>query len=297
MGIKSDDSGSSRFYFDERAPDIRYPGVTSIVDMLPKKFLQRWQANMAADLALDSIDYLQRMADRDREGAKRYVAGAATRYTNQRSVIGTKAHILFEKMMRGEGGLTERYADGRFRKRVHPDMEPYRRHFAEFMDVVRPELVRAEDVAWSDTHRYAGSFDAWLRLMIVPNYDGTWTLDPHNDSEQARPVDVIADWKTSKSVWPSVAIQMGAYANADFIISPDGTREAMPSFDGAVVLHITPDGWSLIPVYADELRWGFAQFLHLRETMVWERDLAKRVLGKPLAGSAKGLVTGTERRA
>lgn len=282
--VQNDDSGSTRVYFKEVDPATRYPSVTAVVDMLPKKFLQRWYANEAAKLALDSIDYLQRMSDRDYEGAKRWVAGAAWRYTNDRGKIGSKAHDLFERMMRGQT-----------LRRQHPDLEPYRKNFREFMDTVKPVLVRAEDVAWSDTHEYAGSFDAWLRLRVVVLEDGTWVLDPNNLSGQAVWVNVIADWKTSKSIWPSVALQMAAYAFADKIIDPEGSEEPMPVFDGAVVLHITPDGWSLVPVYAHEMRQAFAWFLHLRSTLDWEREGSRKALGKPLA-SSKMLLTGTERR-
>jgi len=283
--VRNDEKGGSRVYFKETDPDTRYPSVTTVVDMVPKPFLQRWSANMAADLALDSIEYLQRMADRDREGAKKWCAGAAYRYTKQRADIGTKAHDLFERMMRG---LKLR--------RQHPDMEPYRAQFRDFMDVVKPELVRAEDVAWSDMFQYAGSFDAWLKLRVLLNDDGTWTLAPDDaDPETVHIVNVIADWKTSKSIWPSVAIQMAAYAFADKIISPDGTEEPMPIFDGAVVLHITPEGWSLVPVYADELREAFEVFKDLRRTLVWDRVTSRRILGKPLARSQKD-TTGTERR-
>ncbi len=296
MAIKTDDSGASRYYFPEETPELRYPGVTSVIDILGKPFLQRWAANMAADLALDSIDYLQRMADRDRDGAKRYVAGAAKRYTDQRAAIGSKAHDLFERMIRGDERSTATYADGRFRWRVHPDMEPYRRQFAEFLAMVKPQLVRAEDVAWSDTYKYAGSFDAWLRLRVWLTPEGKWVLDPDGLHPESFWVDVIADWKTSKSVWPSVALQMGGYAGADFIISPDGQREAMPVFDGAVVLHITPDGWTLYPVYSDQLGKAFGYFLHLRELFEWGRVDERNALGKRLASSTKGLITGTERR-
>jgi hypothetical protein len=283
MAIRSDDSGASRFYFAEDDPERRYPGVTSIVDMLPKKFLPRWSANMAADLALDSIDFVERMAERDRAGAKKYLAGAATRYTNHRASIGSKAHDLFERMIRGQA-----------LRRVHADLVPYQRQFAEFLDVVRPELVRAEDVAWSDTHAYGGSFDAWLRLRVIVQPNGSWLLCP--DHPDATTVDVIADWKTSKSVWPSVAIQMGAYANADFIVSPDGTFASMPDFDGAVVLHITPEGWNLLPVYRAELEAAFGVFLDLRRIFEWERIGQRKALGKSLARSGDEFVTGTERR-
>ncbi|MFF7408687.1 hypothetical protein [Streptomyces lydicus] len=283
MAVKTT-PGENRTYYKEEAPDTKYPGVTRIVGMLPKPFLQRWSANMAAELALDSIDYLQRMVDQDREGAKRYVAGAAYRYTDARAKIGSRAHDLFERMIRGERV-----------NRVHPDLVMYQRHFAEFLAVVKPVLVRAEDVAWSDTHGYAGSFDAWLMIRVTVLPDGSWELDPDGHNPLSVWVSVIADWKTSKSVWASVALQMSAYAHADKIIAPDGTEEDMPAFDGAVVLHITPDGWDLIRVRIDRED-VFAAFLHLRETLKWESTLSKTVLIGSLAKN-KARQTGTQRRA
>jgi hypothetical protein len=184
---------------------------------------------------------------------------------------------------------------GQALRRQHPDLEPYRAQFRDFLNAVKPVLVRAEDVAWSDTHGYAGSFDAWLQLRVILKDDGTWTLDPDNASGEAVWVDVIADWKTSKSLWASVALQMAAYAFADRIIDPDGTEEPMPAFDGAVVLHITPEGWTLVPVYKAELEAAFRYFLHLRQTLDWERIASRKALGSPLASSREEL-TGTERR-
>ncbi|MGW2591675.1 hypothetical protein ACWCXC_15620 [Streptomyces sp. NPDC001515] len=281
--VLNEETGQFRRYYRESAPDVRYPSVTSIVDHAPKKFLPRWYADMAADLALDSIDYVARMKERDPRGAKKWLAGAAGRYTRNRGDVGSDAHDLFERMIRGHQV-----------RRQSIDMEPYRAQFRSFLTFVNPELVRAEDVAWSDTYQYAGSFDAWLRLWVVKGADGTWTLDPGRSHPMSVPVDVIADWKTSKSVWASVALQMGGYAFADLIIDPDGTETPMPAFDGAVVLHITPEGWALYPVYLDKLQRAFRYFLHLRATHEWETADSKTALGKPLARSQRE--TGTERR-
>ena len=89
---------------------------------------------------------------------------------------------------------------------------------------------------------------------------------------------------------------MSGYAHADEIVAPDGTREPMPKFDGAVVLHITPDECEFLPVRIDEED-VFAHFLHLRETFKWDKDVSKTVLGDPIWRSAGTLVTGTQRRA
>jgi hypothetical protein len=277
MAIKTTEGKGPRFYFDTDNPAVKLPGVTSIVGMLPKPFLTFWAAKMAAELAVDSIEFIQQMVDRGgRAWAVQYVSGASRRYTKERSDIGSEAHDMFERMIRGERvGYVSR------------DMDPYKRHFAEFLDAVQPELVRAEDVAWSDTHQYAGSFDGILRLRLDENGK------PAPDGEPAL---VIADWKTGKNTYPDVALQMSAYAHADKVISPDGVAEPMPDFDGAVVLHITPDVCAFKPVRIDEAD-VFAQFLHLRETFEWDRRVSKTVLGDPIWSAGDDLVTGTQRRA
>lgn len=274
MGIRTIQRSGSRFYFNEDSPDVKYPGVTSVVGMLPKPFLAFWQAKMVAELAVDSIEFIEQMAARDRDGAVTYLKGAANRYTKARSKVGSDAHDLFERMIRGQ-------AIGR----IHPDLIPYQRHFAMFLDAVQPELVRAEDVAWSDTHRYAGSFDAVLRLRLDEN--GRPDL-------QGEPALVMTDWKTSKATYPDVALQMSAYAHADFMIDPAGNRTPMPEFDGACVLHITNETWAFKPVRIDEAD-VFAHFLSLRRTFDWVDRVSKTVLGDPIA-SLGTLVTGTQRR-
>jgi hypothetical protein len=280
VGIRTIQRSGSRFYFNEAFPDIKYPGVTSVVGMLPKPFLAFWQAKMVAELAVDSLPFIEQMAERDRDGAVQYLKGAANRYTKTRASVGSQAHDLFERMIRGQ-----------YIGRVHPDMVPYQRHFGAFLDGVQPELVRAEDVAWSDEHQYAGSFDGILRLRL----DENGKPDPTGE-----PALVMADWKTSKSTYPDVALQMSAYAHAEFIIAPDGSREEMPDFDGAVVLHITDEQAAFKPVrIADENGQEdvFAHFLHLRRTFEWVQRTSKTVLGDPIWTTGGSLVTGTQRRA
>lgn len=274
MAIRTVYRGNARYYVSPENPEVQYPGVTSVINMLSKPFLQAWAARMTAELAVDSLEIIQQMAERDRQGAVDYLRDAARRYTRLRAGIGSDAHDLFERMIRGETPT-----------RVHPDMEPYRRHFAEFLDAVQPELIRAEDTAWSSTHEYAGSFDAILRLRL----DDNGKPSPDGD-----PAVVIADWKTSRSTYPEVALQMSAYASADEVIAPDGAAEPMPAVDGACVLHITQDNWAFKPVRID--RPVFETFLHLRAIFDWDRELSRAVLGDPIARGRR-LVTGTQRRA
>ncbi|MGW3072751.1 hypothetical protein [Kitasatospora sp. NPDC001132] len=277
--------GGSRFYVDHETQE-KVPGVTSVVGMLPKPFLTPWAAKTTAEAAVDNLSAVKAIAESDRDGAIDFLKNAHRRYTKHRASIGSDAHDMFERMIRGEHIDPSALSDA---------MRPYFLHFEEFMRSVNPELIRAEDVAWSDTHKYAGSFDALLRVWVVENEDGSVTIDPTRGPDST-PVVIIADWKTSKSTYAEVALQMAAYGFADWLIDPDGNREPMPHIDAAAVLHVTEDQWAFKPVrFDDEV---FEHFVTLRKTFEWDREMSKGVIGKPLAkGGRKRIVTGTQRRA
>lgn len=260
--------GGSRFYVSPE-DDHKAPGVTSIVGMLPKPFLTWWAAKMTAESAVSNIDAVYSLAKADPEAAVDMLKGAHRRYTKLRADVGSAAHDMFERMIRGENV-----------RRVGMDLEPYRAHFAEFLDRVQPELVSAEDVMWSDTHDYAGSSDAILRIK---DRDGSDAL-------------VMTDWKTSKDTYPDVALQLAAYAHADRLIDSEGNSRPMPKIDAGAVLHVTPERWAFKPV---DIRRDpvFETFVALRRwVFAWDREVSKGVIGKPIA-SGGALVTGTERRA
>lgn len=278
--VRTTFKGGSRYYIHPADSDLRHPGVTSIIGMLPKQnFLAPWQAKLTAELAVDSIDFIKQMAARDRDGTVDYLKGAARRYTSARSSLGGEAHDLFERMMRGEAVGPQR-----------SDLEPYAHNFREFLSMVNPEFVRAEDVVWSDTYGYAGSFDVWMRIWVLPN----GKVDPSR-GPASKPLLIMGDWKTGARTYPDVALQLAAYQRADYVLDADGQRHELPEFDGAMVLHITDTDWQLKPVVTDDA--VFAQFLHLRATFDWDRDTSKGVILKPLAQKAGGrIVTGTQRR-
>jgi hypothetical protein len=281
MSVDTKKVKGARFYVNDARPGISVPGVTSIISMLPKQdFLGPWQAGLAADLAIDSFDYLQAMAERDRAGARRYIAGAARRYTETRSKLGSRAHDVFERLMNGEEVSY-----------IHPDIEPHVKHFREFLAAVNPELVRAEDVAWSDTHGYAGSFDAILRVWVKEDAFGRVVITP---DRSGTPMILMVDYKTSKSTYSDVALQLAAYRYADKIIDPEGVETPMPELDGAAVLHVTEDQWAFKGVNAGPE--VFKSFLTLKDVFQWVREDSKDVIGKALAKSDNGMTTGTQRR-
>ena len=252
----------------------KYPGVTGITGCLPKPFLVGWSARMSAELAVDSIDYVGQMVARDRKGAMDYLGYAHTRYSNSRADLGSRAHVLFEQMMRGE-------TPGR----VHPDLEQHKAHFAEFLDAAQPTLLAAEDIAWSDSYQYAGSFDAIMRLRLNERGD----LDQHGE-----PADILVDYKTSKRIYPDVALQLAAYRHADEIVFADDTAKPMWGTDGGAVLWVTDADWDFrLLDTGDDV---FDVFVALRRRIYdWEHSLSRHVIGRSLARKSR-LITGTERR-
>jgi hypothetical protein len=241
--------GGSRFYVHPTSR-LQVPGVTSVVGMLPKDFLKFWAAKMTAEAAVDNIGAVVQMAvNGDRDGAVDYLKRAHMRSVGKSADIGTDVHDLVERISRGETVA-----------RVHPDLQVFVDHFNEYMADFQPEYLHLEETVWSEKYGYAGSFDAIAKI--------------HGET-------IIIDNKTTKSgVHGEVAIQMAAYANADYIIDADGEQKPIPKLDGAAVLHLRPEGWQLVPVsITDEV---FEVFLSLMKVHKWDKDLSKGVLGRPL---------------
>lgn len=254
----------SRFYVSPDDKTLKYPGVTSVLGMLPKEFLRYWAAKMVAQEAVEEVGTLVSMVLRDPAAAQDHLKKAPDRFTRKAADTGTAAHDYFERMARGEK-----------LGRVHPDIEPFIRHFGEFLDVVKPDMHMLEETVWSDTHQYAGSFDGFGTIDGAP----LWL-----------------DWKTTRSgVHEEVGLQLAAYRYADRIIDADGGSVPMPAAEGGAVLHVRPEGWKLVPVKADEQ--SFELFLHLREIFRYEKEWKSDMIGKPVySGPADNAPTGPKRR-
>lgn len=277
------DDGARLYVSDE---GIAVPGVTSVLNMIPKDFLRYWYAKMAAEKAVDAIrkGYFVNMAQDDPKGAANFIKGAAQTYSSGRADIGSAAHDQFERLINGhpqDSGL-------------EPEVQSMVDNFKDFLEAVQPELVDAENIAWSDTHQYAGSYDAILRIKVDPE---TLKID-----QQGEAVTVLGDWKTGAKTYPDVALQLAAYAHADRIVDAEGASRPMVATQGAAVLHVTKDQWNFKSVRSDEE--VHAMFLScltffsaVRGWNHGRESLDKKVLGKSLARSSKRMVSGTERRA
>ncbi|MGW0522833.1 hypothetical protein [Crossiella sp. NPDC003009] len=262
--IRTIQRGGSRFYIHPMTDD-RVPGVTSVVGMLPKAFLTAWAAKKTAESAVEFLGEVVGIAMRDKPAAIDFLKRSYRRDTAAAADLGTEVHEVCERLARGE-------AVGR----LHPDVEPFVAGFREFLQNYQPDWIELEATVWSEKHAYAGSFD-WI-ARIGPDI-------------------VIGDNKTTRSgVHAEVALQLAAYAHADYILRADGTQDPLPDIDSAAVLHLRPDAddpsrpaWQLVPVRIDED--VFEHFLALREVFRWDRETQGTVLGSPLTPEAAGVTT------
>lgn len=246
--------GGSRLYVHPETAD-KVPGVTSVLNMLPKEFLKFWAAKLVAETAVESLGHVVGLSMTDPQGAIDYLKRAPMRNTGAAADRGSDVHDLFERLARGDKV-----------GRIHPDLKPFQAYYKGFEEKFSPEYLYLEETVWSETHGYAGSFD-WMGHVTDP---GT-----------GERVLAIGDWKTTRSgVHAEVALQMTAYKNADYILRADGGRVPLPEIDVGLVVHVLPDAGQVVPTRLDDDLFEF--FLALKQVYAYEKDAKKTVLGEPV---------------
>lgn len=256
--------GGSRLYVHPESAE-KVPGVTSVLNMLPKPFLKYWASKVVAEKAVEHLGEVVSISLRDPGAAIDFLKRSPDRFTAAAADNGTEVHGIFETLARGET-----------LGRVHPDMKPYIDVFSGFEKQFKPEFLFLEETVWSETHGYAGSFDFIARVT-----------DPGTSEEMT----VVGDWKTTRSgVHTEVALQETAYANADYIVRPDGGRVPIPKLDGGIVVHVaaadkndptSPIVGKVVPLRIDDDL--FDVFKALMVVWEWDRETQKTVLGREIA--------------
>ena len=89
--------GGSRFYLNPLDPNDRVPGVTSVLNMLPKPFLRYWAAKVVAETAVDNAGtVVQMMLSGERNGAIEFLKKSPDRFTGKAADMGTEVHDLID---------------------------------------------------------------------------------------------------------------------------------------------------------------------------------------------------------
>lgn len=226
------------------------PSVTTIIGILDKSGpLVGWAKREVGNAAVRNLDVLAKMVETaGSESAARWLATIPGYQRDTAANRGSDVHALAEALSRGQ------------EVPIPEEIAPYLDAFQAWRREWTPRYIAAEEMVCSLRYGYAGTLDA-----IVEIAGETW----------------LVDYKTSKGVYPDTALQLAAYAHADFIGRPGIAHKfRLPKATQYAVLHLTRDGYEFIPfdVTADT----FKAFLAARDLWAWREGAAKRVIRQPL---------------
>ncbi len=296
------DEGGRAYTFGE--PPETFYSVTTIIGGGVPKYLHAHYAKMVAELVVGDLQrpysragaIVRRweragrayVADRQAAGelksikradqlpaaecVLRWLKGAPDRHRDAAATRGKLVHASAEDLVLVHAREATRLvlADGlampEWPETIRPWMESA---FVPFLRDFRPEFVAAEATVFNRAQAYAGTLDTILRLHLP---DG-------------RIPTTVVDYKSGNAIYSEVAMQLAAYARADFIGLPDGhTEVAMPIINAGLVLHLTPKGYHPRWVRIDDE--VFTAFLYAREVYRWAQVTSKTVLLDELAPMA-----------
>jgi hypothetical protein len=280
---------------------IKYVSVTALTGLLPQPWMEPYANKHAALCAFTEQDNYRDLPTV--EDRMKYVAGASKRYSRAAAERGTNIHAHVEK--RNLGVVMDPWP-----LPVAASM----RQYEDFLATVKPRIEAAECKVYHDdwrsakghstsrTRRRKAGASSEARQAPRYLYAGTMDLLCEIDGRMS-----ILDVKTGKSVHEDAALQINAYAHADFLIAdpnhPDAVQITpargrrwyewrgkpedeipMPDIQAGYILHLRDDGWALheVPI-SDEL---YEMFLSLFSVERWERELKKGVLKKVQTGKA-----------
>jgi hypothetical protein len=246
----------------------RLPGMSSLLNMMPKAALIQWAANMAADFVLNNIDGITAMIANDREAARDAIRFAHRRKKKQAADAGTDVHTYVERLM------IDRLAGRKSSFSVTPEERKFLTNFARFQREFDAEPVLIERTIWNPDVGYAGTFDG-IYNVLIPERDDL--------AERGYPVGErqlwMIDTKTSASgIYAEAALQQIGYRHAPCYIDDTGKLQPMPHIDRIAALWLRDNGWALIPFEDTEDDWRQVQ--RLRASYEWKRTREKRIVGK-----------------
>lgn len=212
-------SADHRYWWNGQ-PEGGWPGVTGILRVIDKPAIGVWAKRETAKCALRNWDLLDTMR---REGgddaAVAWLEKIPDYQKDTAGRLGSAVHRLAEMVGRGEEAIVT--------DEEQPFVDAYRRFLADYQPSWptwgRGEVDSLEKAVINETEGYGGTLDLIFRL------DGeVW----------------LADIKTSRGTYAETALQLAAYANAEFVaIAGDPRKYRMPHIDRYAVLHLRPDAY------------------------------------------------------
>ena len=205
------------------------PGVTTIIGKgLPKPALAYWSARTVAEYVADNPDGVDHLRAMGRGPMVAALKGIPWQRRDEAAIRGTEVHTLAEHVVHGEP------------VEVPEHLAPVVEGYAHFLDAhdVQPILVEARLANRAEW--YAGTADLFATLDGEP-----WLLD----------------LKSGSGIYGNFALQLAAYAKAEFYADDDGERP-IPDVAGIAAVHVT-DAGSRLHRYPDmEAAWRI--FRHVK---------------------------------
>jgi hypothetical protein len=221
------------------------PGVTTILGVLDKPAIPKWAAGQVAEYVADNpagVEVLRGM------GRVPMVQALKNLPWQKRDDAGTRGNVLHdyaEQLLNGE------------EVDIDDEHVPVMEAALAFMEDWHIEPLLVEAPVASREHHWAGTLD------LIARY--THPVSGHQGV-------CIADWKSGKALYAEYALQMAAYAHAEFALV-DGLEVPVPPCDTALGVQIRADGYDCRP-----MEFGphvYDEFLTIRKTY----DIAKRARG------------------
>lgn len=277
---ETDVNTGERFY--KNGEGKRNYGVTSVLGVLSKPYLLSWAGKVVAEVAVEIMveperylypyyddeedDYDWELLADDLKKAHEWERDGA-------GSLGDEVHDAVEQVMSISKGKPD------IAKALIDEMElsaEARKRLGNFVVFLEDNDVRPIDLEcsiYNDTYGYAGSTDAVLMLNGKPTF---------------------ADWKTSKQLDKTMALQLSAYSRGEYkaVMGDDGHIEKYPmpieyTHDTqAVIIHITPTEVKVVPVdIGDDVFNCFLKVLSIKRE--WYDGCSKEAVGKPMYTTKK----------
>lgn len=232
----------------------RFWSVTTVIGALNKPAIPAWAAKKAAVFAVENTESWLALA---RTGQTRaaidLIKGAPWRERDSAADVGSAVHRAIEA-----------YTLGQPMPKFPEDVAGHMTQFEHFLREFEPKFEMAEATVYHRGHKWAGTTDG------VAVIDGKRVII---DYKTSNPND-----RTGHGIYPEVALQLAAYAHAEFVGLPDGTEEPMPPVDEGAAVWIRPDDWAYVPVRVDDE--VYTAFRYVIEAFRWQQEVSATVLGR-----------------
>lgn len=220
--------------------------TTAIKNGVSKPDLLGWAAKQVASIAVRDKDTVYSDSTED------HIGNILAAFEGVRDASAETGNIVH--------GLCEQIANGEV---IDPStldvaIAPFIEAFYQFLSDWKPRYVEAEAFIVSKKFGYAGTLDAIVEIN-GENY--------------------VLDIKTGRSIHPEVALQLSAYANADFIGRVSGEESSLPVLHRTkgLVLHLRPGKYSLYPCRIDNQT--FDAFLSALDMHHYEKFIKHFLVG------------------